>query len=172
MYMRYIQNGLLEREKLVYAVRPHWIIFSHAVWMFIAALLIWQFAPLALHSDIFGRWTLRDLTSAILTVTSLYHFFSAYIYYETSEYGVTNKRVVMKIGLIYRKSLEIMLDKVEGVSVNQSIMGRIFDYGEITIIGTGGTNDSFLYIPSPLEFRKKVQQQVDYFEEGLRPKGN
>src|SRR3990167_7818021 len=151
--MKYIETNLLQDEKLVYSVGPHWIIFSSALWAIFFALFVWLFAPAELDTRIYGVFTLQFIAGAMLFIVGAYWLFCAFIYYKTSEYGVTNKRVVIKVGWIERKSLELLLDKVEGVLVDQTIFGRIFDYGTITIIGTGGTNDRFPYIPDPLLFR-------------------
>jgi len=78
---------------------------------------------------------------------------------KTSEFAITNKRVIMKVGLIRRKALEMNLSKVESVNVDQTIMGRILGYGTITIIGTGGTRESFRSISKPMEFRRVFQEQ-------------
>lgn len=78
----------------------------------------------------------------------------------TSEFIITNKRVIAKIGLIRRKSIEVLLNKVEGIQVNQGILARILGYGTITVGGTGGTKDPFKNIRSPIEFRKKAQEQI------------
>jgi len=166
---RYIQNNLLKSEKLIYAVRPHWVIFSWSTWLLIFSFYMLLFAPEVFN----GMWVsdslpLRTLLSILLFLLSGYSFIQAFIYYQCSEYGVTDKRVLIKIGWIRRRSLEIMLEKVEGVLVDQTILGRIFNYGRITIIGTGGTQDSFPYIPFPLEFRKQVQQQIDNHERQFR----
>jgi len=77
----------------------------------------------------------------------------------TSEFAITNKRVIMKVGLIRRKALEMNLSKIESVNVDQTIMGRILGYGAITIIGTGGTRESFHRISKPMEFRRVFQEQ-------------
>ena len=77
----------------------------------------------------------------------------------TSEFAITNKRVIMKVGLIRRKALEMNLSKIESVNVDQTIMGRILGYGTITIIGTGGTRESFHRISKPMEFRRVFQEQ-------------
>jgi uncharacterized membrane protein YdbT with pleckstrin-like domain len=53
-----------------------------------------------------------------------------------------------------------LLNKVESIQVNQDILGRILGYGSITVSGTGGTKDPFHKIDAPLEFRKKVQEQI------------
>jgi uncharacterized membrane protein YdbT with pleckstrin-like domain len=80
--------------------------------------------------------------------------------YWTSEFAITNKRVIVKRGLIRRHTLELNLQRVESVSVDQTIMGRILGYGTITIIGTGGTREPFRRIAHPLEFRKAVEEQL------------
>jgi uncharacterized membrane protein YdbT with pleckstrin-like domain len=77
------------------------------------------------------------------------------------EFAVTNKRVIVKTGLISRRTLEMNLNKIESVNVDQSIFGRLFGYGTITIIGTGGTKESFPNISEPLKFRKKFQELSD-----------
>lgn len=77
------------------------------------------------------------------------------------EFAVTNKRVIVKTGLISRRTLEMNLSKIESVKVDQSIFGRLFGYGTITIIGTGGTRESFPNIAKPLLFRKKFQELSD-----------
>ena len=77
----------------------------------------------------------------------------------TTELAVTTKRVISKRGLISRKTVELNLAKVEAIGVNQSILGRILGYGTVTVVGTGGTKEPFLYIASPLEFRRVVQAQ-------------
>ena len=77
----------------------------------------------------------------------------------TSEFAITNKRVIMKVGLIRRKALEMNLSKIESVNVDQTILGRILGYGTITIIGTGGTRESFARISKPMEFRRVFQEK-------------
>jgi uncharacterized membrane protein YdbT with pleckstrin-like domain len=74
------------------------------------------------------------------------------------EFVVTNKRVIVKTGIISRRTLEMNLNKIESVNVDQTIMGRLLDYGSITIIGTGGTRETFPDIAAAVEFRKKFQE--------------
>jgi uncharacterized membrane protein YdbT with pleckstrin-like domain len=76
----------------------------------------------------------------------------------SSEFVITNRRIIIKTGLIARKTFEMNLSKIESVNVDQTFMGRIFGYGSITIIGTGGTRESFHNIRKPLEFRKAFQE--------------
>ena len=76
------------------------------------------------------------------------------------EFTVTSKRVVIKTGVIARKTLEMNLSRIESVNINQSILGRLLNYGSIIIIGTGGSKETFHNIKMPLEFRKQFQQLI------------
>lgn len=78
----------------------------------------------------------------------------------TSEYAITNRRVIVKTGFISRQTFEMNLSRIESVEVDQSFWGRILGYGSITIIGTGGTRELFNDISNPLKFRKVFQQLV------------
>lgn len=76
----------------------------------------------------------------------------------SDEFAITNKRVIIKTGLISRRTVELNLTKIESVNVDQSILGRILGYGSLQIIGTGGTKEIFPNINKPLTFRKKFQE--------------
>jgi hypothetical protein len=98
------------------------------------------------------HWIVFVSLRAILTlwIAPLIDWFS-------SEFAVTNKRIIIKVGLISRKTLEMNLAKVESVNVNQGIFGRILGYGCVTVIGTGGTREPFHGISHPTQFRKAFQ---------------
>ncbi len=99
------------------------------------------------------HWVIFVSLKAVVTLF-LYPVFIRY----TDEFVITNKRIVVKTGFISRKTLEMNLSKIETVHVDQSILGRILNYGTITIIGTGGTRESFPLIDDPLKFRKRFQE--------------
>jgi uncharacterized membrane protein YdbT with pleckstrin-like domain len=75
-----------------------------------------------------------------------------------SEFVITNRRIIIKTGMFARKSVEMNLSKIESVNVDQTIFGRLFGYGSITIIGTGGTREEFDNIAKPLLFRRTFQE--------------
>jgi uncharacterized membrane protein YdbT with pleckstrin-like domain len=75
--------------------------------------------------------------------------------------AVTNKRVLIKVGLLSRRSTQIMLSKIESVHVDQSVVGRLLSFGTIVIRGVGGTPEPFVKIADPLEFWNEVQEQID-----------
>jgi uncharacterized membrane protein YdbT with pleckstrin-like domain len=85
---------------------------------------------------------------------------SRYLTYGSSEFAVTNKRVLIKAGVQRRRSLEILLSKIEAIGVDQSLMGRFLNYGSLTVGGTGGTKEVFHKIGAPMDFRKIVQERT------------
>ncbi len=94
-----------------------------------------------------------------LSPVNLFTFWlQTYIRRATSQFAITNKRVIIKTGLISRRTLEMNLSKIESVNVNQSILARILGYGSIVVIGTGGTREVFHDIAAPLIFRRKFQE--------------
>jgi uncharacterized membrane protein YdbT with pleckstrin-like domain len=83
-----------------------------------------------------------------------------WIRFSASEFAVTNRRVLIKVGVIRRHSVELLLEKVEGIGIEQSMTGRLLNFGSIIVTGTGGTKETFHEISAPLEFRRQVQAGV------------
>src|ERR1700740_960972 len=84
---------------------------------------------------------------------------------------VTNRRVVIKPGLMSRKTIEMLLNKVESIEVSETTGGRMLGYGTIVMIGTGGTSEPFREVAHPLEFRNQVQQQIEKLREQTAARG-
>jgi len=96
------------------------------------------------------HWIVFVSLRAVLTL-----FTAPLIDYVTSEFAITNKRVIIKLGLISIHTLEMNLSKVESITVDQNPLARILGYGSITVIGTGGTRELFHNIADPMEFRRQ-----------------
>ena len=162
--MGFIESTLLKDEKIIFAVRPHWNVFVlPAVLLFVALLVQLGVIPLSSSFRVEG-FSLQSWMAFLILLAAVVSLFNAWVIYGTSEYGVTNKRVLMKIGLVRRVSIELFLDKIEAIYVDQTIAGRILDFGTIVIVGTGGSRDPFANIPDPLGFRKIAQQQIDSYK--------
>jgi membrane protein YdbS with pleckstrin-like domain len=153
--MSYVDEHLLPGERVVYRARQHWSIFG------------WSITLTLLGIAIFAILQLLDLWPEVKLIVPLLLFAIAAVLaiapalrYIGSEYAVTDKRVVVKLGLIQRESDETLLSKVEAIGVDQSIWGRMFGFGTVTIVGTGGTRETFTHIAGPLEFRRQVQGQI------------
>lgn len=145
--MGFIDNSLMSGEKVIYRAKLHWIVFKWAI-----VLLFLAFFMMAdVGENAIGGFLLAAIVGAF-----------NFIKLKTSEMGVTNKRVLIKVGLIKRHSLETLLEKVEGIQVIQSALGRILGYGTIVVVGSGGTREPFSMIDNPMKFRKKVQEQIPF----------
>lgn len=82
----------------------------------------------------------------------------ALIAYKTSEFVITDQRVLIKVGSFHRQTLEMFVSKIESVAVNQDIFGRLWNYGTVIIRGTGGSGEPFKNISHPIEFRNCIQR--------------
>lgn len=145
--MNYIEQNLMNGESIVYRGHLHWVIFLVPAFFLIAAI--------SLAAGDSGT-ALAAILSGIGVILAIIQV----INYKNSEYVITNKRIMIKVGFIRRQSLEILLNKVEGIYVNQNITGRILGFGTIQVNGTGGTKEPFKNIVAPLDFRKKAQEQL------------
>ena len=143
--MGYIDSNLLSDEKVVYRARLHRIIF-------------WKPCALVLLGIIF--FFLQPIIGMIVAAIGLLALIGPVIDYATSEFGVTSKRVIIKVGFLRRRTLELLLRHVEAISVDQSVLGRMLNYGSITLTGTGGVKELFDNISNPLEFRRRIQGEA------------
>ena len=152
--MSYIDKNLISGEKIVYRTGLHWSVLVGPV---ILAVIIAAGGVVCLLQ----RDTNFLYAGAALLVVAFVIVVAAMVKRSAVEMAVTNRRVIIKTGLASRRSLEIMLAKVESIGVVEPTMGRILGYGTLTIHGTGGTPEPFSRIAHPSEFRREVQQQID-----------
>lgn len=155
--MSYVDKNLMAGEQVVYRAYRHWSIFGWPIFLLCVGLAFF-FAG--------QKWRENfspSVGNAALALAALAAFLTAipaWINRFTSEFAVTNKRVIVKVGWIRRRTIELLLTKAEAIEVTQGIGGRILGFGTIVIIGTGGTHEPFERIAAPLAFRRKVQEQT------------
>lgn len=107
------------------------------------------------HISKWSLWHLIALGILLLPVViGLFFLLQAYIRYKTTELAITTKRVIVKVGFIRRSTVEININKVESVQVDQSLLGRVFDFGTLVISGAGAAQAPLHGIAEPLAFRK------------------
>ena len=165
-FMSYLDDHLLSGERIVYRARLHWIIFGAAI----AVVLLGVVVGIFLEIMDSGYW----YVGAAIAGVGLLIAIGPVIRYVSSEFAVTDKRVLAKIGFIERESDETLLSKIEAISVDQGVLGRVLGYGTVTITGTGGTQEPFAMISHPLELRRQIQNQVVAIDErrGGQPAGS
>ncbi len=143
--MGYIESNLLTGEHVVYKAHLHRIIFVKPLLVIVLGLVL-----LAVEPRVGGLVCLLGLIFAV----------PVFIRYKTSEFGITTKRVVIKVGFIKRRTVELLLRQIEAIAVDQSLTGRLMNFGSITLSGTGGVREAFNDIAAPLDFRHQIQSQT------------
>jgi uncharacterized membrane protein YdbT with pleckstrin-like domain len=158
----YIDKNLVSGEKLLYTTRLHWIVLVRP--LLIGLLLLAGGVALLVggyQGEIQGAARETMLIGGIVLVgLAGILVLSGFIRRNATEVAVTNMRVLIKTGLVERRSVEVLLAKVESINVEEPALGRILGYGSVIIRGTGGTFETFQLIARPNEFRREVQQQI------------
>ena len=134
--MSYVNSVIQPGERILRLGHLHWIVYWHAI----------LFAVLTVLCAAWGSATGMGMVMwfaamgfGVLTVVSFAHaWFMRWI----TEIAVTDRRIIYKRGFINRHTVEMNMDKVAGVDVDQSILGRMLDYGTIHVLGTGGAQAS------------------------------
>lgn len=148
--MSYVDQNLMPQESIVYRTKLHWVIYLSSFVFFAISALI--FIGTHGHHHIKGGGHAALLFLAIGVVLFLIRMVKS----NSSEFAVTNKRVMIKIGVFQRHSVEVLLSKVESIGVDQGVLGKMLGYGTIIVLGTGGTKEPFIQVNDPLEFRRQV----------------
>lgn len=146
--MSYLENNLSAGENVVYKASLHFFLFVQ---------------PLVL---LLLGWWLYGTETAVIHYGGIFLLFIGVISLIQrilikigSVYAVTNKRVILKTGVVSRKALDMVLAKCEGLHIKQSVWGRIFGFGTITVT-TGGATSSYPFVSDPLRFKKEINQQI------------
>jgi uncharacterized membrane protein YdbT with pleckstrin-like domain len=150
---RYIDEILQPGEKVLYSTNAHWIFYLPAIAAWIVALVLLILSRATITESIV---LLCLAAAAVVAIAALYWTVTAWFHRWTTETDVTNLRVVHKAGFIKRRTFEMSLDKVESVDVNQSILGRLLNYGNVTVRGVGEGAETIQTIAAPLDFRNHI----------------
>lgn len=146
----YVDSVLADGETIVHrAAVSHWkFLMSYLL----GALLIVAGAAPLFFSPRRDYWLAGGIAAAIGVLVILV----ALVRRATTELVLTDRRIIAKRGLISRDTVEMNLGKVESVHVNQSLLGRLLDYGDVTVVGTGSSLEPLSGIAQPLELRRKL----------------
>jgi uncharacterized membrane protein YdbT with pleckstrin-like domain len=169
--MSYIKKHLIAGETVVYTTRLHWVVLLGPL---LLGVIFGAPALYLLVRSATTSGTTNDpsvpmaAVGAILLVVALVCVARGLLKRNATEMAVTDKRVVIKVGLAARRTIELLLSKVESIGVEESMMGRILGYGTVVLRGTGGTPEPFDTVDHPIEFRKQVEQQIEKWQERSR----
>jgi uncharacterized membrane protein YdbT with pleckstrin-like domain len=168
--MSYVEKSLVPGETLLYQTRHHWMVLLGPLLIsaLFAALGVGCLAELVAAKE--GKGMLvgvsensvhaTEFAGVLLVVVAIAVFAFGLAKRNATEMAVTNKRVLIKTGMGNRRTLDLMLSRVESIGVEESFWGRMLGFGSVIVRGTGGTPESFVMISHPQEFRRNVQEQI------------
>ncbi|MBN1968956.1 MAG: PH domain-containing protein [Candidatus Delongbacteria bacterium] len=165
--MSYIQDNLMPKEKILFQARVHPAVFLPAIVAFVGSIAMYIYASYVMSIQKDAGMLLLAVIFILgiggFFVYSIFLSLRALIVLLTTEFAVTNRRVIAKRGFIRRHTLEMLLPKIESVSVRQNLLGRLLNFGTVTVTGTGGTKESFNAIVGPIVVRKKINQIIEAY---------
>jgi len=145
----YAESVLAPGERIV-----HRCAVSH--WNFALSYLIGVLCFVGAAAVAYMKWERSPLIAAALTVAGVIVIMVALIRRGTTELVLTDRRIIAKRGFITRATVEMTLAKVESLHVNQGLLGRVLNYGDVTVVGTGSSLEPLRGISGPLELRRRL----------------
>jgi len=145
----YVESVLAPGERIV-----HRAAISH--WNFALSYLVGALCLIGAAAAVYVDWQRGPLIAAVLTVVGIVVIMVALIRRGTTELVLTDRRIITKRGFIARATVEMTLVKVESLHVNQGLLGRMLNYGDVTVVGTGSSLEPLRGIRGPLELRRKL----------------
>jgi len=163
--LSYVEKHLIPGESIQYETRLHWVVMlGHAVIGILLALL--AIATLIGWASLGTKTKGSSIPGAVYLIALVFFlaggalFLAGVLRRRATEMAVTSKRVIVKTGIAERRTVEILLSRIESVAVDEPALGRLLGYGTVIVRGTGGTPETFEKIYHPLEFREQVQRQI------------
>jgi len=168
--MTYVERNLIPGETLLYQTRHHWLVLlgpvvggllllAPGLALLVEAIATHDTSGLALGSSTISPKMLT-IAGAVLLAAAIATFSYGVAKRNATEMAVTNRRVLIKTGMTSRRTLDLMLSRVESIGVEETTVGRVMGYGSVIVRGTGGTPEPFVMIAHPQEFRRAVQEQI------------
>jgi uncharacterized membrane protein YdbT with pleckstrin-like domain len=148
--MRYLDKNLLTDETILFRTKKSIIIFLIPLILTIATFFFYVNPNPYIAKAAY-----------ILIIAALMTWLNALLIYFTADFAITNKRISMKEGFFFRHSNDTRLTTIANVTVNQSLLGQLLNYGTVVINTYGGSADPFAEIDSPFQFQKYLQSQID-----------
>jgi uncharacterized membrane protein YdbT with pleckstrin-like domain len=153
--MSFIQKNLMANERITFSTNLNWTFYIKSVVIILIANLLLIYS----HHSINGF--IIYAVGIMLVAAGMFSAVVTYLKIKTFEFAVTNKRVLIKHGILSTQSFEIMLNKVEAIYVEQTIIDRIVKSGTIIIKGKGGSQTPLRNVDNPFQFRIAVNEQIE-----------
>lgn len=151
----YVEGVLAAGEEILYRGQV-------SLWPYSGKLIVGVFMVFA------GVYTLASggagLGAGIMLAVGAGMLAMVYVAKVSTELVITNKRIMAKFGFIRRSTIEMNIGKVESVQVDQSLLGRMFNYGTIVVSGAGNPQAPVPKVARPLDFRRVFTETADQLQ--------
>jgi uncharacterized membrane protein YdbT with pleckstrin-like domain len=154
--MGFIEQHLTNNEQIVHKGHLHWFAYAGGLSLIV---ILWAVAMVIIAFNLPEVWAFVAVTLLALLIGYIY----VWLVSKNTEYYITSKRLIVKKGIVQRNTSELRLVKCEGVMVEQSMLGRLFNYGTIKIT-TGEVVNTYQFIASPIRFRTKLNETLDQLD--------
>jgi len=131
-------------ERTIYETGIHWAVFLRPLAWLVVAVIVKDVPALPV----------------LFVLVMIVDFIGRFLMRSNTHFTLTTRRLSMSTGVLRKRSLELVLSKVESISVNEPLFGRMLGYGTVIVGGTGGTKEPFPLVPQPQELRHRVQEQL------------
>ena len=148
--MGYFDKNLVSDERILFRTKKHVIIYLWAV--------LWTLFSVVAAEYMYSNPVLAKL-AFLPWVLCAFLWMQAWLVYVTSEFVVTNKRVMMREGFFFKHANELRLNTISQVNIDQSLLGEWLNYGTITLNSFGG-RDAYILIANPFMFQRVVNEQM------------
>lgn len=159
--MGFITSVIQPGETILFDGKVHWIVYFWPLIFVILGVGVMLFgadqAHYILDIDTQNQPPFFLILGGLIALLAVINLVSALFYRFTTEIAVTNRRVIFKKGFVWRKTMEMNVNKVESVSIDQTVLGRILDYGTVSITGTGSSIEPFTSVDSPVRLRNTIK---------------
>ncbi len=162
---KYVKRSMQHDEVVLYQTQLHWIIYQKGILLLIAGALAGHYLPevaIGFLGEDYASFLADPIKYASLFVIGLgaLQLIAAFVRQISTELVITDQRVIAKHGLISTTSYELMMAKVEGATIEQTIMGRILGYGTLMVKGTGGGISPIDHVSRPFYFHAALMDAL------------
>lgn len=155
--MSLLEKNLLPGEHIIHTTKYHkFLLIRDTIYPVVLVIIVAIFA----FTELAKKTPYLDIIFAFLALLGFFRLLYVYFSYTSTNYAITNRRVMLESGIISKQISEMSLTKIELVEVEQSLLGRMLDYGTVIVRGTGGSGIFFHGIEKPFSFRNLLQEQI------------
>lgn len=161
--MPFPKQLLSQDEKVALDLRPHWWFIAPAAAYLAIAVIIGTFVLTRDHDN--TAWKALEFLAGIAVLIALGNFAIRYAKWHTTNFVVTNERVISRSGVVAKKGIEIPLDRINTVFFNQGFFERLIGAGDLGIESAGeGGRQNFSDVRKPAMVQQEIYRQKEALE--------